>query len=553
MDFSGALDTGVSSEAAVGGILSSSPLLSDMEISSQRGPLGSVLPKHERSVKVARPEALAEAPVKAAPFLLKSNSCPLFPEGEQMVSFTSRSQIEMVVGGDGTLPYYNQPSATSSARCYIPRNAGLTSNLNMQGVMARARGPFTPSQLLELEHQALIYKYLLANVPIPATLLVPLRRSPTSGFPLSAGAFSSGGWGSLHLGYSGNADLEPGRCRRTDGKKWRCSRNAVADQKYCERHMNRGRHRSRKHVEGQSCHAAKATPIVTSSHQTSAVSVGTCSPLTVTQQQSKALQSTIADPHPVQPNGMLNGEEVQDDHAQNPKSISMPSPVEQRPDSNLYPFSKQHTLLEGTSFGAEFDLISNGSLSNTPRSSFSDNKSFTPISMLNDQYLKSNPLWHCGDDWSKLAISTPMSGSDFSFSTSSNHDKLALSPLKLSREYNPAHLGLSVGDLNDVCQRQPNWRPISWEASLAGPLGEVLNGTNCTWKDQSKNSPTLHITADDLDSSTRMEFSPTGVLQKTSFASLSSSPGSSPMADTRMLHEGTSSLCSDILGSTLLT
>lgn len=134
MDFSGALDSGVSSEAAVGGILSSSPLLSDMEISSQRGPLGSVLPKHERSadpddcgrrsVKVARPEALAEAPVKATPFLLKSRSCPLFPEGEQMLSFTSRSQIEMVVGGDGTLPYCNQPSATPSARCYIPRNAG---------------------------------------------------------------------------------------------------------------------------------------------------------------------------------------------------------------------------------------------------------------------------------------------------------------------------------------------------------------------------------------------------------------------------------------------
>jgi hypothetical protein len=70
------------------------------------------------------------------------------------------------------------------------------------------------------------------------------------------------GWGSFQLGYSGNADLEPGRCRRTDGKKWRCSRDAVADQKYCERHMNRGRHRSRKHVEGQPGHAAKAMSAV---------------------------------------------------------------------------------------------------------------------------------------------------------------------------------------------------------------------------------------------------------------------------------------------------
>lgn len=44
-------------------------------------------------------------------------------------------------------------------------------------------------------------------------------------------------------------DPEPGRCRRTDGKKWRCSKNAIPDQKYCERHMHRGRQRSRKPVE----------------------------------------------------------------------------------------------------------------------------------------------------------------------------------------------------------------------------------------------------------------------------------------------------------------
>ena len=44
-------------------------------------------------------------------------------------------------------------------------------------------------------------------------------------------------------------DPEPGRCRRTDGKKWRCSRDVVAGQKYCERHVHRGRNRSRKPVE----------------------------------------------------------------------------------------------------------------------------------------------------------------------------------------------------------------------------------------------------------------------------------------------------------------
>ncbi|KAJ7949468.1 Retinoblastoma-binding protein 5 [Quillaja saponaria] len=41
--------------------------------------------------------------------------------------------------------------------------------------------------------------------------------------------------------YQNNGDPEAGRCRRTDGKKWRCSFNALPDQKYCERHMPKSR------------------------------------------------------------------------------------------------------------------------------------------------------------------------------------------------------------------------------------------------------------------------------------------------------------------------
>ncbi|OIW05570.1 hypothetical protein TanjilG_23356 [Lupinus angustifolius] len=51
--------------------------------------------------------------------------------------------------------------------------------------------------------------------------------------------------------YGKKIDPEPGRCRRTDGKKWRCSKEAYPDSKYCERHMHRGRNRSRKPVESQ--------------------------------------------------------------------------------------------------------------------------------------------------------------------------------------------------------------------------------------------------------------------------------------------------------------
>lgn len=51
---------------------------------------------------------------------------------------------------------------------------------------------------------------------------------------------------------SGKEEPEPTRCRRTDGKKWRCRNTVLPQQKYCERHMNRGRKRSRKLVESTS-------------------------------------------------------------------------------------------------------------------------------------------------------------------------------------------------------------------------------------------------------------------------------------------------------------
>nr|GEZ57585.1 growth-regulating factor 4-like isoform X1 [Tanacetum cinerariifolium] len=45
------------------------------------------------------------------------------------------------------------------------------------GGMSGYRPPFTPVQWQELEHQALIYKYLVAGVPVPYDLVVPIRRS----------------------------------------------------------------------------------------------------------------------------------------------------------------------------------------------------------------------------------------------------------------------------------------------------------------------------------------------------------------------------------------
>ncbi|KAK8509119.1 hypothetical protein V6N13_062171 [Hibiscus sabdariffa] len=111
----------------------------------------------------------------------------------------------------------------------------------------RNRFPFTATQWQELEHQALIFKYVVSGIPIPPDLLFSIKRSC-----FDTRLFSSQpppphvGWNCFQVGLARKVDPEPGRCRRTDGKKWRCSKEAYPDSNYCERHMHRGKNRSRK-------------------------------------------------------------------------------------------------------------------------------------------------------------------------------------------------------------------------------------------------------------------------------------------------------------------
>ncbi|PIN16375.1 hypothetical protein CDL12_10970 [Handroanthus impetiginosus] len=101
----------------------------------------------------------------------------------------------------------------------------------------------------------MIYKYLVAGLPVPPDLVMPIRRSFEA---LSARFFHHPSLGYCSY-YGKKFDPEPGRCRRTDGKKWRCSKDAHPDSKYCERHMHRGRNRSRKPVESQSTSQSLST------------------------------------------------------------------------------------------------------------------------------------------------------------------------------------------------------------------------------------------------------------------------------------------------------
>ncbi|KAL4589428.1 hypothetical protein LXL04_002335 [Taraxacum kok-saghyz] len=126
------------------------------------------------------------------------------------------------------------------------------------------RYPFTASQWQELEHQALVYKYMISGMPIPADLLYTIKKSLESSTKLllhHQPPHPSIGWNCFQMGFGRKIDPEPGRCRRTDGKKWRCSKEAYPDSKYCERHMHRGRNRSRKPVEvNMSTHTTTPKP-----------------------------------------------------------------------------------------------------------------------------------------------------------------------------------------------------------------------------------------------------------------------------------------------------
>ncbi|KAJ4891754.1 Growth-regulating factor 3 [Raphanus sativus] len=121
---------------------------------------------------------------------------------------------------------------------------------------------FSWAQWQELELQALIYRYMMAGAAIPQELLLPIKKSllhlPPSYFlhhPLHHLPHYQPAW---YMG-KGAMDPEPGRCRRTDGKKWRCSRDVFPGHKYCERHMHRGRNRSRKPVETPTVNATTTT------------------------------------------------------------------------------------------------------------------------------------------------------------------------------------------------------------------------------------------------------------------------------------------------------
>lgn len=155
-------------------------------------------------------------------------------------------------------------------------------------------------------------------------------------------------------------------------------------------------------------------------------------------------------------------------------------------------------------------------------------------------------------DWTQLSMSIPLASDFSSTSSSSPQDTIAQSPLRLSRELSQMENCMSLTNHHSESnQKQKNWIPISWGSSVGGPLGEVLNSTSST-VGGCKNSSASNLTRSGVwNGSPQLGSSPTGVLQKTNFVSLSnSSSGGSPRAENKTFN-GSGSIGDDVLGSTL--
>ncbi|CAA3001452.1 growth-regulating factor 1-like [Olea europaea subsp. europaea] len=417
------------------------------------------------------------------------------------------------------------------------------------GGMHGMRGPITPSQWMELEHQALIYKYITANVPIPSNLLYPIRKALQSAAcsTFSGLRHNTLGWGNaFHLGFS-NTDPEPGRCRRTDGKKWRCAKDAVVDQKYCERHMNRGRHRSRKPVEGQPGHSvsgatttitSKLTPVASSTSASVVAGGGLSHDHQLDNYQLGSSNSLSATP---QINRNFLDKEHVDKGYQRTMSLSTLSSASNLKENQSSIADQDNSYKESSQ--SEFQLVCSNSLFNPMNESSllmncgnygmgnnldeKESKSQHPFHQFMGEWTKNQTdpsAFSWADVRTQLSVSMPMVTSDFMASTSSpTNENLAASSLRMSQELEATQMGLGVGTLvNEQSQRQMNWIPISWDSSRGGPLGEVLNSTNTSTGD-SKNTTALDLMKEGGNSSPQSASSPTGVLQRGAFGSVSNS------------------------------
>ncbi|XP_068635972.1 growth-regulating factor 4-like [Aristolochia californica] len=465
------------------------------------------------------------------------------------------------LGGSDLHSYDGAAAATAAAVTRSLQPFPTTTAVRSPGMAASFRFPFTSAQWQELERQALIYKCMIASVPIPPQLLIP-KNVPD--------AFSSQSHlpraSCFNLRSSINADPEPGRCRRTDGKKWRCSRDVAPEQKYCERHMHRGRPRSRKPVEVQSQSSnARSTPSTNAS--LTSVSANSTFP---------HLPTRTAAATPQLPSGLFASKLPYQNAVPTAASDREPRYLDWMRGGGDHMSADQPWQLMEAKVGLRSSNNDGGDnpvlqpeYEDNLNLNFSDFGSAASESRQNDQcclYLNSDlssledpnrrdPPRRFIDAWSISArdAATTAAATNNSKICISPGGKLPISSLTLSmpsgneEDFDHIQMSLSVTDSEDrESVARPNWsNSVPWLASpLGGPLGEVLQssttaGSNsasphggCSSSGKSScGGLNLMIEgwaegSSPRESPPRVVSSPTGVLQKT-LASLSDSSGCS--------------------------
>lgn len=439
---------------------------------------------------------------------------------------------------------------TSPTTTFKPSAGGMAASLGF---------PFTSAQWRELERQAMIYKYMMASVPVPPGLLNLIPTS-TSRSPCMDGGFN--------LRLASSSDPEPGRCRRTDGKKWRCSRDVAPNHKYCERHMHRGRPRSRKPVE---VHTNTPTPTSNNNNNNN-------------EQIKRARHESNPFPTPDVAVAVSNPTSRKD--GSSPHFLASSTTTQPYLESSLSlanfgvksanfdsvaPLSSNNKEPRGLDWMLNGDPISLGASDSEWQSLIHNKVGMTSESSCNTtepQYLNSFALYSSGmdqhnrrhplflnplvvpmenlqqekprgfiDAWSNSE--TGEGNANINKNTAASIGKLSLSSLDLSMGGGAVHedigtIEMGLGNKHtDTKSSLSNWlNPAPWVASTpGGPLAEVLRRSSTVTTTNEAASTTSSPATTHVESNSplgTMVSSPSGVLQKT-LASLSdSSSNSSP-------------------------
>ncbi|KAG6736765.1 hypothetical protein POTOM_060342 [Populus tomentosa] len=490
-----------------------------------------------RSSKLSKTESMLLEQSNTSP--LKSNSNFLFADGQQQqqqqqilsFSYPRSAPSAERSSQNGTLPYFHltsllliieiqEASASTDIMALwgalhepmvffielIGYSSGIYNAASMHGGLTETNGHSLNHNGWSLNIRLDLQVYRQQMCLYHSNLLIPIRKAlDSAGFPsFSAGffrpntsvrqclyfvceeglvcarrVFFSFPWsinpvclGVLSIwGFSNNTDPEPGRCRRTDGKKWR-AQDAVADQKYCERHMNRGRHRSRKPVEAIRPFRCSRPTTVKPANGTSSSTSSSVVGLRSTVCPTASLLLIISSKHEMFLTKENVGERTQDATALSMLRSTMDLKSKETP----FVISKQQNSY-GESLKNEFGLVT----LRLPPQSLTEKLIFNELpnfgssqDLTNQESVSQHSLRQFMDDWPKSQLHV--------IYFLPNNEKVTLSPLRLSREFDPIQMGLGVEvEVVVLPTNQTKGKPTGSHflgTSMGGPLGEVLHNTN---------------------------------------------------------------------------